>query len=90
MVTIPPDLPIEGTNTKESKFLGQKFLKNCKSIFSLFVSWKERHNKNQASAFWQVRNIQPGSKLRKGGWISCIYVRVFPSSYLVYGKEKMG
>jgi hypothetical protein len=41
MVTTPPDLPIDGAKAKESKFLGQKFLRLCKSINSLFVSWKQ-------------------------------------------------
>jgi hypothetical protein len=41
IVTTPPDLPIDGAKAKESKFLGQKFLRLCKSINSLFVSWKQ-------------------------------------------------
>jgi hypothetical protein len=40
MVTKPPDLPTEGEKAKESKLLGHNFLRICKSICSLLVSWK--------------------------------------------------
>lgn len=41
-VMSPPDAPMEGRNSKESKLGGLNFLRNCKSKASLLVSWKQK------------------------------------------------